>query len=707
MKKNERILSIFLACILCVGVLSACGSGSADTSVTEPDVTRPDDTTAEDVPDPLLLVDDGKTDYVIVRGENAYITEVTASTELQSYLKLITGVEIPIVTDSTAPAEKEIVVGKTNRETEGAFDREELGDDGLVIRTDGKKLFLVGGEKRGTLHAVYEFLESYLGCRFYTKDLEKVPEMRTVSVSVEEEDKQIPVYTFRATSSRESLGADSCAKRKLNGIFNLAKEYGSDQMWIESIHSYTTLIPPEAYYKEHPEYFSKTLTEEDISNETDFLVGQPCLTNPEVLEIVINNTRELLSKYKDDPRYTVMPIAQNDNPDYCKCDNCTALYNAEESYAAATLQFVNSVATALGDEFPHITFVTLAYQYSRNVPKTIRPAENVAIILCTIEECFSHPRGTHEESVNSSGAYINNTFKKDFEDWAAITDNLYIWDYTLDYSHTNCPYPNFDVLLANEKFFADKNIIGVFEENIVATLSSFNQLRSYLISKLLWDPYMTEEEYQALIDDFLEFVYGKGWTYIREYIDLIHKESDKNCFGTFASVFEIYDFEEVDEVHKVFECPEELTFEMIQNYETTDWTPYWNFFKDLEAPEAVTKGYELFDKAYEAAETDSQRAAVERALVQVLYLDSEYRLKRIDTGNNSFGWIIDNFFRKNSNGLSAAERTALKKSITELAREQMLDEFEEFNKGLFELYEKYGLTRKTEEPDLRESPFNW
>ncbi|MBR6558738.1 MAG: hypothetical protein IKT70_06970, partial [Clostridia bacterium] len=132
MKKSERILSFLLACVFCIGSLFACSTNGADTNVTESDVTHPDDTMAEDMLEPLLLVDDGKTDYVIVRSENAYITEVTASTELQSYIKQITGVEIPIVTDSTAPAEKEIVVGKTNRESEGEFDREELGDDGLV-----------------------------------------------------------------------------------------------------------------------------------------------------------------------------------------------------------------------------------------------------------------------------------------------------------------------------------------------------------------------------------------------------------------------------------------------------------------------------------------------------------------------------------------------------------------------------------------------
>ena len=34
-------------------------------------------------------------------------------------------------------------------------------------------------------------------------------------------------------------------------------------------------------------------------------------------------------------------------------------------------------------------------------------------------------------------------------------------------------------------------------------------------------PYMSEEEYYALMDEFLAAYYGGGWTYIREYIDTL------------------------------------------------------------------------------------------------------------------------------------------------------------------------------------------
>ena len=94
-----------------------------------------------------------------MRGENASPSELTAASELQAYLNKMGGFELPIVTDSTPAVENEIVVGKTNRETDGEFDRTELGYDGFVIKTEGQKIYLVGGETRGTLYSVYTFLE--------------------------------------------------------------------------------------------------------------------------------------------------------------------------------------------------------------------------------------------------------------------------------------------------------------------------------------------------------------------------------------------------------------------------------------------------------------------------------------------------------------------------------------------------------------------
>ena len=55
------------------------------------------------------------------------------------------------------------------------------------------------------------------------------------------------------------------------------------------------------------------------------------------------------------------------------------------------LRFVNAVADAVAERYPDVLVDTLAYQYTRNVPKLTRPRRNVIIRLCSIECCFRHP----------------------------------------------------------------------------------------------------------------------------------------------------------------------------------------------------------------------------------------------------------------------------------------------------------------------------
>ena len=129
-------------------------------------------------PAELTLAADGATDYRIVVSQNAAPAERTAADTLADYLNRITGAAFPVATDAEPAAAKELVVGETNREP--GFDKSEWDDDAVRLLTDGQKLFLTGGSARGTLYAVYSFLEDCLGCRWFTHDLTVVPQQETL-----------------------------------------------------------------------------------------------------------------------------------------------------------------------------------------------------------------------------------------------------------------------------------------------------------------------------------------------------------------------------------------------------------------------------------------------------------------------------------------------------------------------------------------------
>ena len=60
-------------------------------------------------------------DYKIVISENACDNEKRAAAFLKNAIRLVTGKLLSIETDGSAPVENEIVVGVTNRESEGFF----------------------------------------------------------------------------------------------------------------------------------------------------------------------------------------------------------------------------------------------------------------------------------------------------------------------------------------------------------------------------------------------------------------------------------------------------------------------------------------------------------------------------------------------------------------------------------------------------------
>ena len=144
-------------------------------------------------------------------------------------------------------------------------------------------LWLVGGEQRGTLYSVYEFLEAYLGCRFYTETLEKIPETNTIFIDAKTpEDKQIPAFYYRETYG--SSDASFVSKLRLNGTINTPDVNYGDRIHGSRNHNLFNLIDPDIYYEEHPEYFSGPG------------YTQPCLTNPEVIQIVIESCRKYLTE---------------------------------------------------------------------------------------------------------------------------------------------------------------------------------------------------------------------------------------------------------------------------------------------------------------------------------------------------------------------------------------------------------------------------
>ena len=444
-----------------------------------------------------FLINKGKSVYVIALAADAIGAEQTAARELQEHLKQMSGAILPIKSESEVPEKApQILVGGGPR-VQWLVEQpnvKSLGADGFFITTSGNRIILAGGRPRGTLYAVYEFLEA-LGCRFWAPGESTIPKQSTIRIPAINATYSSPFHYREQFTNSVQQDPIFATRMRENGHFQTQKEdWGSHYSIIGFVHTFDALLPPSKHLKDHPDWYGPG-------------AAQPCLTNLAARQEIIKNA---LAQVRSNPSAGLISISQNDNVSPCQCVNCKALETQEGSPSGPLLQTVNAVAEAVEKEFPNFWVETLAYQYTRKPPKNIRPRPNVIIRLCSIEADFSKPLDSE----------ANADFRNDIRGWKAIAPRLYIWDYMTNFTNSIWPHPNFRVLGPNLRFFAENNVVGVFEQGDAYSNGSgdFPQLRAYLIGKLMWNPHQDENK---IIDEFMQGYYGKAAPHLKAYMNLM------------------------------------------------------------------------------------------------------------------------------------------------------------------------------------------
>jgi hypothetical protein len=253
---------------------------------------------------PVLLNKPGTTMYRIVIPTAPTTQEQKAAEDLAVTLKDITNVDFPVVSDDTMAGEKEISVGNTNRlELEGlVIDKAALGDDGYSIQWKKKNLFLVGGKKRGIINAVYAFLEEDLGCRWYLKEVATLPVRKRLTVRPVSR-QYAPPFALRDPYYSTAFDKNWSLRNMTNSPNAPVKsEWGGHWKYALFVHTFNTLLPPDAYFVDHPEYFMMDEAGQRVPR-------QLCTTNEDVIRIVTENT---LAALAENPSANIICVSKND-----------------------------------------------------------------------------------------------------------------------------------------------------------------------------------------------------------------------------------------------------------------------------------------------------------------------------------------------------------------------------------------------------------
>ena len=307
------------------------------------------------------------------------------------------------------------------------------GSDGFVLRTLGDSLVIAGGTSRGTLYGVYALLEK-LGVRWYTPEVEVVPARARVALAgvgggavaglrlprVELVRRAAPPRVRRAHALERARTWPEC---KYGGPLDTGFPFAN---------SLDLLIPPESF-REHPDYFPL------LHGQRTGGYTQRCFAN---FAVTVQGIRRVRAWLNERPELTVVNVSQNATDGWCRCPRCSALDDAEGSASASLLSFVNAIATDIANDFPRVHVETLAADFSRNPPATLRPAPNVIIRIPTDGMCCGHPL----ETCTSTGS---RRFRADLAGWTAIAPTVYVQDYSVHPGRYLQPFPNLDAMQAN------------------------------------------------------------------------------------------------------------------------------------------------------------------------------------------------------------------------------------------------------------------
>lgn len=345
--------------------------------------------------------------------------------------------------------------------------------DGYKIEANDNGLTIQGGNERGFAYGFYSFLEQFVGVHFYAADTVVVDDAAfEIGTGVLDEFtpsfdiQRNPWYPIEALPEKD--GGNASGKR-----------------------------------------MSKTLTLGTVTGNGG--IAQPCLTDPENLPKAIKYVKNFLAST---PGLQTLSFAPVDGSDYyCQCPNCARIDKEEGSHAGTYIRFINAIINAVAADYPTVQFEINIRTYLQTAPAITKPVEGVSVRISTAGCHATHPitDTTCPESV---------AFREGLQTWGSLCDSVhleYVLTAAVDYVPT---FANLGTLRENMRFFAESGIQSIYcSGNFACPSGEFSELRVYLISKLLIDPMMSEEEFDTHMNNFLKAYYGQGWEYVRKFID--------------------------------------------------------------------------------------------------------------------------------------------------------------------------------------------
>lgn len=544
----------------------------------------------------LVLVDQGESPYRLVVAVDASMQDYYAAQQLQSYVEEMSGVKLPIVGDDNALSDTEIIVG-FNRHVDRLgldLDEESFGPEEFLIKPIGQTLVIVGGTPRGVLYGVNSLLIDDWGCRWFTPLLKHIPKHERLTLPPTERRYQ-PPFEWRDVFFWSGLDNDWAFHNFANKDFaNLRPEQGWRAGFSHGyfVHTALTLVPPDEYLEDHPDYFWTGEGDEPRSNP--WAAGRKgwiglCLTHPEVAKIAAQSLLEARRQHPEGDLYYC--ISAMDYGDWCECPRCREWLEREQGgklpedaglwpHGALWLDFAGRVQELLQDELDAPKISVLAYGYAPEPPANPVMHKDLNVLYAELGADQFH-------ALNSPD---NQTFRRRLGGWLKGAGSVYVWLYEVNFSDSWCwVHPNMHTFAADLRYLRDVGVTGVFAQgNQMAWwgqrfAGEMNELRTYLLARLLWNPELDWREERR---EFCEAYYG----------------------AAAGQVIEAY----LDDVTKAFDDQNVPGPATLMGEHTFTWI----------TPEMIARWYGYMDKAESLAEDEEHKKLVRIARLPVQFTEA-------------------------------------------------------------------------------------
>lgn len=493
-----------------------------------------------------------------------------AAKELQKYLNTIFHADYTICMDEEPPAGSLILIGDPARNrltqaliSQADFDTLVPGPEGLFIKSFENCLVLAGSSRnaneceRGTIYAVYEFLERFLGCSFsaYTKEGvaggEYIPRMESMELSGIFYAKAQADIPYRAACAQyashgqpknfdlDLVFLDWLSKNRYNYIYTWNTVYENfkvNGMLTEALKrgilfkvghhdAIDTLLPahgnkyfPEHYYSTHPEYYK--LTEDGTRFEMTSHWGQMvlCSRNDAMIDQLADNLCSWLDQNPQVKSYAI--LNKDGRAPQCCCEKCKG-YTKSENY----VYMINEVAKRVKKVHPDVEINMMAYSDLWEAPEGFALESNVSVTEATwhraanwtpelAKEDLWHSSGLRTVGKPDGSCLTDTDYEENLLNWKASGASVTYYDYFMGVYPARQRYmPMADEMQAMCKRFMEKGIDGTETQIEVYNLWN-NIFNFYAFGRTSYDTSLS-------MDDNLQSfcrIFGKGAGHIAENI---------------------------------------------------------------------------------------------------------------------------------------------------------------------------------------------